>query len=128
MPGQTSDDEGFDMVNPIDFRLVPGQAQDLRDTAALLKGLRCGQLLAERAFDANWVREALVEARIEPVISPKSNRRLPARFDHHTSTWRRLIENFFATLKDRGIAMRSCKTNGCFSAFIALAATVIRLK
>ena len=49
--------------NPTDFRLPPGQAHDLRGTAALIEGLNCGQFLADRAFDANWVREALEDAR-----------------------------------------------------------------
>jgi transposase len=115
--------------NLIDFRLLPGQAHDLRGTAALLEGLSCGQFLADRAFDANWVREALVEAGIEPVIPPKSNRRFPADFDRDTYKWRHLIENFFGKLKEfRGIATRYCKTDSSFSAFIAIAATVIRLR
>jgi transposase len=50
--------------NLIDFRLLPGQAHDLRNTAALIDGLSCGHLLAHRAFDANWLREALSEAKI----------------------------------------------------------------
>ena len=70
--------------NLIDFRLLPGQAHDLRGTAALLKDLTCGQFLADRAFDANWVRDALTEKGIEPVIPPKSNRRFPAEFDRDT--------------------------------------------
>ena len=38
-------------------------------------------------------------------------------------------KNFFGKLKEyRGIAMRCCKTDESFSAFIALAATVIRLR
>jgi len=42
--------------------------------------------------------------------------------------WRHLIENFFGKLKEyRGIATRCCKTDTSFSAFIAIAATVIRL-
>ena len=87
------------------------------------------QLLADRAFDANWLRDALTEAGIEPVIPPKSNRRLPAEFDREAYKWRHLIENFFGKLKEyRGIAMRCCKTDESFSAFIALAATVIRLR
>ena len=115
--------------NLIDFRLLPGQAHDLRGTAALLDGLTCGQFLADRAFDANWVREALSEARIEPVIPPKSNRRFPADFDRDTYKWRHLIENFFGKLKEfRGIAMRCCKTDTSYSAFISIASTVIRLK
>jgi transposase len=70
-----------------------------------------------------------VEAGIEPVIPPKSNRRFPADFDRDTYKWRRLIENFFGTLKEfRGIATRYCKTDSSFSAFIAIAATVTRLR
>ena len=115
--------------NLTDFRLLPGQAHDLRGTAALIEGLTCGQFLADRAFDANWLRDALNEAGIEPVIPPKSNRRLPAEFDRDTYKWRHLIENFFGKLKEyRGIAMRCCKTDESFSAFIALAATIIRLR
>jgi transposase len=115
--------------NLVDFRLLPGQAHDLRGTAALLDGLTCGQFLADRAFDANRVREALSEAKIEPVIPPKSNRRFPADFDRHTYTWRHLIENFFGKLKEfRGIATRCCKKDSSFSAFRALAATIIRLR
>lgn len=115
--------------NLVDFRLLPGQAHDLRGTAALLEGLTCGQFLADRAFDADWVREALIEKKIVPVIPPKSNRRFPAEFDQDTYKWRHLIENFFAKLKEyRGIAMRCCKTDTSYSAFIAIAATIIRLK
>ena len=55
--------------NLIDFRLLPGQAHDLRGTAALIEGLTCDQFLADRAFDANWLREALTSAGIEPVPS-----------------------------------------------------------
>ena len=115
--------------NLIDFRLLPGQAHDLRGTAGLIEGLTCGQFLADRAFDANWVREMLAEARIEAVIPPKSNRRLPAEFDKETYKWRHLIENFFQKIKEyRGIGTRFCKTDTSYTALISLAATVIRLK
>lgn len=115
--------------NLTDFRLLPGQTHDLRGTAALIDGLTCGQFLADRAFDANWLRDALAGAGIEAVIPPKCNRRFPAEFDRHTYKWRHLIENFFGKLKEyRGIAMRCCKTDASFKAFIAIAATVIRLR
>ena len=115
--------------NLIDFRLLPGQAHDLRGTAALIDGLSCGQLLADRAFDANWLREGLSAAKIEAVIPPKSNRRFPAEFDKETYKWRHLIENFFQKIKEyRGIATRYCKTDTSYTALISLAATVIRLK
>jgi transposase len=51
--------------NLIDFRLLPGQAHDLRGVAAPIERLSGGQLLADRAFDANWLREALAKAEVE---------------------------------------------------------------
>ena len=70
--------------NLTDFRLLPGQAHDLRGTAALIDGLSCGKFLADRALDANWLRDALTGAGIEAVIPPKSNRRFPPAFDRDT--------------------------------------------
>lgn len=113
----------------VEFRLLPGQAHDLRGAKPLLEGLTCGQMLADRAFDADWMREDLAKAGIAAVIPPKSNRRSPAEFDTQIYQWRHLIENFFAKLKEfRGVAMRCCKTDQSFSAFIAIAATLIRLR
>lgn len=51
------------------------------------------------------------------------------QFDRDTYKWRHLIEHFFGKLKEyRGIAMRCCKTDASFRAFIAIAATVIRTR
>ena len=114
--------------NLIDFRLMPGQAHDLRAVPDLIDGLSAGHMLADRAFDADWLRTELTENGITPVIPPKSNRRFPASFDKETYKWRHLIENYFGKLKEnRGIAMRSCKTDQSFTAFISLAATLIQL-
>jgi len=52
-------------------------------------------LRADRALDADWLRSALDDRRITPVIPSKSNRRFPATFDKETYKWRHLIENFF---------------------------------
>jgi len=123
--------------NLVDFCLMPGQAHDLRETRALLQGLSAGHLLADRAFDADWLRKDLLSRDITPVIPPKSNRKFPAEFDKETYKWRHLVENYFGHLvenyfgklkENRGIAMRSCKTDQSFTAFISLAATLIELK
>lgn len=115
--------------NPVDFRLLPGQAHDLREVPELIEDLTAEHLLADRAFDADWLRSALDERAISPVIPPKSNRRFPADFDKETYKWRHLIENFFGKLKEnRGIAMRSCKIDQSFTAFVALASTLILLR
>jgi hypothetical protein len=70
------------------------------------------------------------------VLEPKKSmgrkrriRRFPASFDKETYKWWHLIENYFGKLKEnRGIAMRSCKTDQSFAAFISLAATIIQLR
>lgn len=86
-------------------------------------------LRADQALDADWLRSALDDRRITPVIPSKSNRRFPATFDKETYKWRHLIENFFRKLKENtGIAMRSFKTIQSFASFISLAATLIQIR
>lgn len=128
--------------NLVDFCLMPpsrqlksiacqaaGQAHDLRETDTLIGDLSAGHLLADRAFDADWLRNDLLNRGITPVIPPKSNRKFPAEFDKETYTWRHLIENYFGELKEnRGIAMRSCKTDQSFKAFISIAAAIIQIR
>ena len=85
-------------------------------------------MLADKAFDADWFRDMLCEKGIAPVIPPKSNRKNPAEWDKEMYKWRHLIENFFGKIKEnRGIAMRSCKTDTSYTAFVAYAATLILL-
>ncbi len=108
---------------------MAGQAHDLRETGALISGLSAGHLLANRAFDADWLRNDLQDRGIVPVIPPKSNRKSPAEFDKETDKWRHLIENYFGKLKEnRAIAMRSCKTDQSFKAFISIAATILHIR
>ena len=108
---------------------MAGQAHDLRAVPDLIEGLCADHLLADRAFDADWLRFALDEQDITPVIPPKSNRRFPAKFDKETYKWRHLIENYFGKLKEnRWIAMHSCKTDQSFKAFISIAATTIHTR
>lgn len=108
---------------------MPGQAHDLREVPALIEHLTTGSLLADRAFDADWLRQELAEKSITPVIPPKANRKVPASFDKEIYKWRHLVENFFGKLKEnRGIAMRSCKTDQSFKAFISIAAVIIQTR
>ncbi len=111
--------------NLIDF-LMSGQTHDLRGTAALASRLSGGKLLADRAFDANWLRAAVAKAGTEAVMPPKSNRRFPTEFGRATRKWRHLIENFLGKFREyKGMATSSCKTDTRFSPFIAIAANVI---
>ena len=50
----------------------------------MIRGLSAGHLLADRAFDADWLRNDLLDRGITAVILPKSNRKFPAEFDKET--------------------------------------------
>jgi len=108
---------------------MAGQALDLRETDTVIRGLSAGHLLAVRIFDADWLRNDLMDRDVIAVIPPKSNRKFPAEFDKDTYKWRHLIEGNFGKLKEnRGIAMRSCKADQSFNAFISIAATIIHTR
>lgn len=81
--------------NLIDFRLMPVQAHDLRETALLIRNIECGAFLGDRAFDADWLRQMLENMGIMLIIPPKSNRKFPTDLDKHTYKARHLVENYF---------------------------------
>ncbi|MGX0978491.1 transposase [Roseovarius sp. MBR-51] len=114
--------------NLTDIRSLPGRAHDLRGTA-LIDGLSCSQLLADRTFDVSWLRDALTSAETGAVIPPRPNRRFPAEFDRDNYRSRPLADNFFEKLNEyRGNSIRCYKTDNDFSAFVFLAALGIRLR
>ena len=115
--------------NPIAFFLTPGQAHDLEGADALLPQMQADTLLADKAFDTDErVIKPLIAAGKNPVIPPKSNRKLPRAFDKEIYTARHLMENFYCKLKQyRAIATRYNKTARNFLAAIHLAAAVIWL-
>jgi transposase len=86
---------------------MPGQAHDLRETDTLIRDLSAGHLLADRAFDADWLRNDLLARNITPVIPPKSNRKFPADFDKETYKWRHLIENYFGKQRHSNALMQN---------------------
>jgi len=113
-------------VNWVRFRFMPGQRGETTGVAALLDGLSFNALLADKAYDADWLRRDLKQHGVEAVIPPRAKRLNPATDDAEKYKWRHLIENFFQKLKEfRGIAMRSCKTDSSFATFIDLAAAVL---
>lgn len=105
---------------------MPGHRHDLTGVKELIAEVRFDALLADKAFDANWLIEELNRRGAQAVISQRPHRRLPLEIDREVYKWRHLIENFFCKLKEfKRIAMRSDKTDTSFLAFILLAATVI---
>jgi transposase len=112
--------------NLVRFILLPGHRYDTIGVAPLIEGVEFDALIADKAFDANWIIDAMNERGAKIVISQRPRRKLPIQIDTEIYKWRHLVENFFAKLKAfKGIAMRSEKTDRNFSAMIYACASVI---
>jgi len=84
-------------------------------------------VIADKAFDADTLIGALIEAKITPVIPPKSTRKSPRPCDFALYKERNLIERFFNKLKNfRAIATRYAKlARNLLSAAPLAAATIL---
>jgi len=106
--------------------LLPGQRHDMVGVAPLIRGLCFDALLADKAFDADWLRAELDQRGATAVIPPKTNRNQQINYDREMYRWRHLIENYFAKIKEfRGITTRYDKTETSYAANLNLVATVI---
>lgn len=111
------------------FELLPGHRFDTLGVAPLLEGVTFGGLIADKAFDADWILAELDARGAEVVISQHPRRIQPRTIDADIYKWRHLIENFFGKLKEfKRIALRACKTDASFAAMIYAAATFLNSK
>lgn len=108
------------------FLPLPGQAHDMKGVAPLIRDVSFGALLADKAFDANWLLEELDDRGATAVIPPKSNRIVQREYDEEANCWRHLVENYFARVKEfRGIATCYDKTDNSYAANWNLVAALI---
>ena len=112
--------------NLVRFILLPGQRYDTIGVAPLIDGIAFEMLIADKAFDADWIIKEANDRGAKIVISQRPNRKAPLAIDEEIYKWRHLVENFFCKLKEfKRIAMRADKTDTSFSALIYLCAAVI---
>jgi len=105
---------------------MPGNRYDTVGVAPLINNVEFGALLADKAFDSNWIIDELNRRGAKIVISQRPRRKVPLNIDPVMYAWRHLIENFFQKLKEfKRIAMRSDKTDSSFSAMIYVCAAII---
>ena len=108
------------------FVLLPGHRFDTVGVEPLIEDIEFGGLIADKAFDSNWIIENMNERQAKIVISQHSRRTKPLDIDLEIYKWRHLIENFFCKLKEfKRIALRAEKTDASFAAMIYLASTLI---
>jgi putative transposase len=93
--------------NPLRLLAGPGQENDMARAHDLIEGCRAEAVIADRAYDADHLHDAILEAGAEPVIPPRRHRRRPHAYDKALYRERNLIERFFNKLKQfRRVATR----------------------
>ena len=115
---------------PRRFALTAGQAGDCPQAPALLEAdLRPGQrVLADKAYDADYVRDQVRQAGAEAVIPSKKNRTQVIGHDEEVYKNRNQIERCFNRLKRfRGLASRYEKNASAFLAMVTLGAILMWL-
>jgi len=108
--------------------LTEGQVSDYDGARLVLGHLPpdARTLIADRGYDADWLRDALDERGIAPCIPPRKNRVQPIAYNGDLYKRRNLVERMFGRLKDwRRIAMRYDRCAHTFMSAICIAATVI---
>ena len=114
---------------PVRFEIGPGQQNDMAPACQLVAGLASGTVIADRAYDADSLRDAILDEGGEPVIPPRRHRKHQHGYDKITYRQRSGIEGFFARLKQaRRIATRYDKRAANFIGCVKLASIMLWLK
>lgn len=90
--------------------LTEGQMSDHKGAFLLFPALpRAKELLADKGYDSDWFRAALVAQGTTPCIPPRNNRKVQYHYDKHLYRQRHKIENVFASKLgvDRFVGPRS---------------------
>ncbi len=111
---------------PLKIVLTPGETHDSQAAAELLEGIAKGEtVLADRAYDADWIRNMLNARGAWANIPPKSNRKEKLCFSPWLYKKRNVVERFFNKLKYfRRIATRYDKLATNFLAAVHLTAAI----
>jgi transposase len=108
---------------PVRVALTPGEAHDNRLAGKLLSRMKPGSMpLADRGYDADWIRALAIKKGAWANIPPKSNRSEPICFSPYLYRARNRVERFFNRIKQcRRVATRYDKLAANYLAFVQLA-------
>ena len=105
----------------VKFILTPGQVHDSKQMIPLLEGETCENVLADKAYDTDEIRDYIRNMGANAVIPPKKNRSQPIDYDKHIYKERHLVEIFFQFIKRfRRIGTRYEKHAQNFSAMVTI--------
>ena len=115
---------------PVRLALTAGEAHDNRLADKLLLRLKSGSmLLADRGYDADWIRALASQKSAFANIPPRCNRSEPICFSPYLYRARNLVERFFNRIKHcRQVATRYDKLAANYLAFVQLASIRLWLR
>lgn len=114
--------------NPTRLVLTPGQTHEMKVAEELLGDIHHAYVIADRAYSAKALVDALV-ARGCTVVIPANPTHPHRDYDAHLYKDRHLMENFFQRIKRfRRIAMRFEKLARNFLTFLFLASSLVWLR
>lgn len=114
---------------PVRFTLTAGQKGDAPQAAALIDALSAEVVMADTAYDADHLRQAIAAKDAIAVIPNNPSHSIKYPLDKHLYAQRHLIECCFSKLKQfRRVATRFEKTARNYRAVVTLAAIVLWLR
>jgi transposase len=115
---------------PVQVELSPGQAGDAPLAELLLDRLSVGaDVIGDKGYDADWIRDMIEDQECTPVIPPKSNRIEDIAFSKRKYKKRNLVERCINKLKQfRHIATRYDRHASAYLAFAKVAAVRLWLR
>ena len=115
---------------PVRLSISEGQMHDIRAAGELLDHLSPGQvILADKAYDAQWLRQQIEEQGAAPNIPDRAGKKHKSCFSKVLYKDRNLVERFFNKIKYfRRIATRYDKLGSTFLAMVKLASMRIWLR
>jgi transposase len=115
---------------PVRLALTASEAHDNRLAGKLLSRLQSGSMvLADRGYDADWIRTLAAKRGAGANIPARCNRSEPICFSPYLYRARNLVERFFNRIKHcRRIATRYDKLAANYLAFVQLASIRLWLR
>ena len=114
---------------PVRFLLTAGQKGDAPQAVALLHDAPADVVIADTAYDADHIRQAVAEKGAQAVIPNNPSRSRKHPLDKHLYAQRHLVECCFSKLKQfRRVATRFDKTAQNYLAVVTIAATLLWLR
>jgi transposase len=112
---------------PCALLLTPGNLHDCRVAQRCIEAMPPStELVADKGYDSNALREWLQARGTRPVIPPRKNRKIQYDYDKAIYKQRNIVERMFYRLKDwRRIATRFDRDLANFMGAIAIATAVI---